>query len=201
MVEGDTVVFLPVGTSDCSGALIYTQIGGHSDVLTASRAVELTLPTAGVYKLCHGAQPMSDADFQYVAGAHLAVRIAPPPPPPPPPQPLQPLDTTALDELNSRVDALSTRLDAFDSLSITVDALSEALACDDDDNGRRLTNSPAQQPDQQQQLPSAHEFVSKYLARHPELTATPTAPEELRAHMEQMSEALFGPPVKALVML
>ena len=71
---GDTLVFLPAGTADCTGAVAASEAAA-SDTVTVDQRITVTLHALGRHKACwtHLASPATDAQFEVLDGAHLTV--------------------------------------------------------------------------------------------------------------------------------
>ena len=74
---GDTLVFLPAGTSDCTGAVHAATASGG--IVSASMTLDVTMGTSGTYKTCISRLigPTLDSQFIYLPGARLVVDTPP----------------------------------------------------------------------------------------------------------------------------
>lgn len=76
--NGDSVVFLPAGTQDCTGAFAFRQSQGST---VHNAAIRVTLQSIGAYKVCHAKAGSinSDADYGYISSALMIVVPSPDP--------------------------------------------------------------------------------------------------------------------------
>ena len=78
--DGDTLVFLPVGSTDCATAAAYSSLKGD---VVASGAVSIRLTEPIIHNLCLSRKPSPafDTDFHIVSNVQLVVETAPSPSP------------------------------------------------------------------------------------------------------------------------
>jgi hypothetical protein len=175
---GDTLVLLPAGTPDCTGAVYASSSTGG--VVSAEYTLGVTIGVSGTYKTCisRRTRPTLDSHFDYLDGPSLVVSTAA--------SPIQVL-AQQVAELSANVAAQSSN----------VAALSGALSCGAGD-GRRLDMdtdmSFAPSVSEPSESTTAKAIVDDFLSRRPDLAMTLTA--EQRAVIEDLGQH-FGLPALA----
>jgi hypothetical protein len=202
---GDTLVLLPAGTPDCTGAVHASSTTGG--LVSASMTLVVTIGVSGTYKTCISrlTGPTLDSEFIYLNGPRLIVAM-----------PTSPSAATSMEALAQEVATLSANVAAQSSalstlstlsanvaaqsstlstLSANVAALSGALSCSA--GGRRLDTdvsfSPSV-PSEPSESSTAKAIVDDFLSRRPDLAMTLTA--EQRAVIEDLGQH-FGLPALA----
>jgi hypothetical protein len=174
---GDTLVLLPAGTPDCTGAVYASSTTGG--VVSAEYTLGVTIGVSGTYKTCisRRTRPTLDSHFDYLDGPSLVVSTAA--------SPIQVL-AQQVAELSANVAAQSSN----------VAALSGALSCGA--GGRRLDMdtdmSFAPSVSEPSESTTAKAIVDDFLSRRPDLAMTLTA--EQRAVIEDLGQH-FGLPALA----
>jgi hypothetical protein len=182
---GDTLVLLPAGTPDCTGAVHASSTTGG--LVSASMTLDVTIGVSGTHKTCISrlTGPTLDSQFIYLNGPRLIVEM-----------PTSPSAATAsMEALTQQVAALSASVAALSPLPASVAALSEALSCGA--GGRRLetdTSFAPAVPSDPSESTTAMIIVDDFLNRRPDLAGTLTA--EQRAGMEELGQH-FGLPALA----
>jgi uncharacterized coiled-coil protein SlyX len=209
---GDTLVLLPAGTPDCTGAVHASSTTGG--LVSASRTFVVTIGVSGTYKTCISrlTGPTLDSQFIYLDGPRLIVAM-----------PTSPSAATSMEALAHQVatlsanvaaqssslstlsanvaaqsSALSTQSSTLSTLSANVAALSGALSCGA--GGRRLDTdvsfapSEPSEPSEPSDSTTAKAIVDDFLSRRPDLAMTLTA--EQRAVIEDLGQH-FGLPALA----
>ena len=173
---GDTLVLLPAGTPDCTGAVYASSSTGG--VVSAEYTLGVTIGVSGTYKTCisRRTRPTLDSQFDYLDGPRLVVSV----------QVLAGTATSPIQVLAQQVADLSTG----------VAALSGALSCGA--GGRRLDMdtdmSFAPSVSEPSESTTAKAIVDDFLSRRPDLAMTLTA--EQRAVIEDLGQH-FGLPALA----
>jgi hypothetical protein len=216
---GDTLVLLPAGTPDCTGAVHASSTTGG--LVSSSRTLVVTIGVSGTYKTCISrlTGPTLDSQFIYLNGPRLIVAM-----------PASPSAATSMEALAQQVATLSANVAAQSSalstlstlsanvaaqsstlstlsanvaaqsstlstLSANVAALSGALSCSA--GGRRLDTDVSfapSVPSEPSESSTAKEIVDDFLSRRPDLAGTLTA--EQRAVIEDLGQH-FGLPALA----
>jgi uncharacterized coiled-coil protein SlyX len=111
---GDTLVLLPAGTPDCTGAVHASSTTGG--LVSASRTLVVTIGVSGTYKTCISrlTGPTLDSQFIYLDGPRLIVAM-----------PTSPSAATSMEALAQQVATLSANVAAQSS---TLSALSANVA-------------------------------------------------------------------------
>jgi hypothetical protein len=182
---GDTLVLLPAGTPDCTGAVHASSTTGGL-VSSSMTLNDVSIGVSGTYKTCisHLTGPTLDSQFNYLNGPRLIVAM-----------PTSPTAATSMESLAQQVAALSASVAALSPLSANVAALSAALSCGA--GGRRLetdaSSAPSvpSEPSGPSESTTAKTIVDDFLSRRPDLAVSLTA--EQRAGMEQLGQH-FGLP-------
>ena len=175
---GDTLVLLPAGTPDCTGAVYASSTTGG--VVSAEYTLGVTIGVSGTYKTCisRRTRPTLDSQFDYLDGPSLVVSV----------QVLAGTATSPIQVLAQQVADLSSG----------VAALSGALNCGA--GGRRLDMdidtdmSFAPSVSEPSESTTAKAIVDDFLSRRPDLAMTLTA--EQRAVIEDLGQH-FGLPALA----
>jgi hypothetical protein len=174
---GDTLVLLPAGTPDCTGAVYASSTTGG--VVSAEYTLGVTIGVSGTYKTCisRRTRPTLDSQFDYLDGPRLVVSV-------------QVLSGTA----TSPIQVLAQQVA---DLTSGVAALSGALSCGAA-GGRRLDMdtdmSFAPSVSEPSESTTAKAIVDDFLSRRPDLAMTLTA--EQRAVIEDLGQH-FGLPALA----
>ena len=217
---GDTLVLLPAGTPDCTGAVYASSTTGG--LVSSSRTLVVTIGASGTYKTCISrlTGPTLDSQFIYLNGPRLIVAM--PTSPPSAATSVEALaqqvaalsanvatqssalstQSSTLTTLSANVatqsstlTTLSANVAALSPLSANVAALSAALSCGA--GGRRLdtdTSSAPSVPSEPSKSTSATSIVDNLSSRRPDLAGTLT--EEQRAGIEELGPH-FGLPALA----
>jgi hypothetical protein len=195
---GDTLVLLPAGTPDCTGAVYASSTTGG--VVSAEYTLGVTIGVSGTYKTCisRRTRPTLDSHFDYLDGPSLVVSV----------QVLAGTATSPIQVLAQQVAELSANVVAQSSTlstlsanvadqSVSVAALSGALQCGA--GGRRLETDTdmsyaPSEPSGPSESTTAQAIVDDFLSRRPDLAMTLTA--EQRAVIEDLGQH-FGLPALA----
>jgi hypothetical protein len=108
---GDTLVLLPAGTPDCTGAVHASSTTGG--LVSASRTLVVTIGVSGTYKTCISrlTGPTLDSQFIYLDGPRLIVAM-----------PTSPSAATSMEALAQQVATLSANVAAQSSTLSTLSA-------------------------------------------------------------------------------
>ena len=178
---GDTLVLLPAGTPDCTGAVLGSSTTGG--LISASMTLVVTIGVSGRHKTCISriTDPTLDSQFIYLNGPRLVVAM-----------PTTPSAATSMETLADQVAALSASVAALSPLPASVAALSAALSCGA--GGRRLETDASSRSSGPSESTTAKTIVNDFLSLRPDLAGTLTA--EQRAGMEELGQH-FGMPALA----
>jgi hypothetical protein len=192
---GDTLVLLPAGTPDCTGAVYASSTTGG--VVSAEYTLGVTIGVSGTYKTCisRRTRPTLDSQFDYLDGPSLVVSV----------QVLAGTATSPIQVLAQQVAELSANVVAQSSTlstlsanvadqSVSVAALSGALQCGA--GGRRLETDTdmsyaPSEPSGPSESTTAQAIVDDFLSRRPDLAMTLTA--EQRAVIEDLAQHFWLP--------
>jgi uncharacterized coiled-coil protein SlyX len=114
---GDTLVLLPAGTPDCTGAVHASSTTGG--LVSASRTLVVTFGVSGTYKTCISrlTGPTLDSQFIYLSGPRLIVAM-----------PTSPSAATSVEALAQQIAVLSASVAALAPLAANVAAQSSTLS-------------------------------------------------------------------------